>query len=62
MIHVICGAPCAGKSTYVRANASPNETVIDLDSMALSMGADKSHMATRAKEEKRGMTQTSGGN
>lgn len=45
MIHIICGAPCAGKSTYVRANASPNETVIDLDSLALSMGADKSHMA-----------------
>lgn len=31
MVTLICGPPCAGKTTYVRAHARPGDTVLDAD-------------------------------
>lgn len=39
MIHVIIGAPCAGKSTYVRENAQPGDVIVDFDRIAQAIGA-----------------------
>lgn len=40
MIHVVIGAPCAGKSTFVRENAKSGDIVIDYDELARALGAD----------------------
>ena len=45
MIHVICGAPCSGKSTYVKENAKDGDLRIDYDVIAQALGATKSHEA-----------------
>lgn len=37
MITVVTGAPCSGKSTYVRDNAANDDVVIDLDVLALAL-------------------------
>ncbi len=37
MIEVISGAPCAGKSTYIRNKAQPGDIIIDLDRIALAI-------------------------
>lgn len=38
MLHVICGAPCAGKTTYVEQNAKENDLIIDADKIAKAFG------------------------
>ena len=40
MIHVVIGAPCAGKSTYVRENAKRGDVIVDYDSLAKALGAE----------------------
>ncbi|MFJ4434594.1 AAA family ATPase [Streptomyces sp. NPDC088923] len=43
MLFVITGPPAAGKSSWIKAHAKPEDVVIDLDLMALAMagpGAD----------------------
>jgi predicted kinase len=37
MIYVVSGAPCSGKSTYIRENAKPGSVVIDMDRIALAL-------------------------
>lgn len=32
-VYIVYGAPCAGKSTWVRENADPEDLVVDLDSI-----------------------------
>lgn len=44
MIHVIIGAPCSGKSTYVRENAKEDDVRVDYDLIASALGAE-SHSA-----------------
>ena len=46
MITVVSGAPCSGKSTYIREHAKPGDIVIDLDplSRALTVGYEDGHM------------------
>ena len=44
MLHVVCGAPCAGKTTYVENNAGENEVVIDTDKIAAAFGG-KDHQS-----------------
>lgn len=39
MIHVVIGAPCAGKSTYVREHAKSGDVIVDYDSIARALGA-----------------------
>ena len=40
MIHVVIGAPCAGKSTYVRENAKSGDVIVDFDAIARALGAN----------------------
>lgn len=40
-VSIVCGPPAAGKSTYVRANAGPVDTVIDFDVIRKAVGGDK---------------------
>lgn len=44
MLHIIVGAPCSGKSTYVREHAKEGDLRIDYDAIAQTLGA-KSHMS-----------------
>ena len=46
MIHVIIGAPCSGKSTYVKEHAQDGDLCVDYDEIAKSIGSSASHMAT----------------
>ena len=39
MLHVIIGAPCAGKSTYVRNHAKDGDVIVDYDAIARALGA-----------------------
>lgn len=39
MIHVVTGAPCSGKTTFVNEHKRENDVVIDLDSLAVALGA-----------------------
>lgn len=43
MVTVVTGAPCSGKSSYVRAHARPGDVVIDFDVMAQAFGSPSSH-------------------
>lgn len=45
MIHVIIGAPCAGKSTFVKENAKDGDVIVDFDLIAKALGA-KEHLPT----------------
>lgn len=45
MIHVICGAPCSGKSHYVKHHAKQGEIVIDADKIAEAIGSGVKHQA-----------------
>jgi len=48
-VKLICGPPAAGKSTYVRANARPDDVIIDLDMIARQCGMGRHRPgATRA--------------
>lgn len=46
---IVCGPPCAGKSTYVREHAGPRDVVIDVDSIASSIDADYEHWQGKLK-------------
>ena len=43
MLHVVTGAPCAGKTTFVREHKQSGDIVIDMDALAVSLGADDMH-------------------
>lgn len=45
-ITVVVGPPCAGKSTYIAEQKSPDDVVVDFDRMAQAMGASRAHAAT----------------
>lgn len=38
MLHVICGPPCSGKSTYVREHAEDGDLLVDYDVIAQAFG------------------------
>lgn len=43
MITVVTGAPCSGKTTYVRNHAAVGDIVIDFDTMAQAFGSPTTH-------------------
>lgn len=45
MIHVITGAPCSGKSTYIKEHKALGDLVIDFDEIAFCLGSDERHNA-----------------
>lgn len=47
MIHVVCGPPCAGKSTYVRENARDGDVIVDYDLIAQAFGCSEPHQSRR---------------
>jgi len=42
-ITLVCGPPCAGKTTYVEQHAQPDDLVVDLDHLAQLLGSPRSH-------------------
>lgn len=45
MIHIILGAPCSGKSTYVSEHRKEGDVVVDFDKLAAAFGSDTQHEA-----------------
>lgn len=43
VLTVVMGAPCSGKSTYVREHAKPGDIVIDFDVLAQALGSPVPH-------------------
>lgn len=43
MIHIITGAPCSGKSTFVREHKADGDLVIDFDEIAFCLGSEKKY-------------------
>ena len=50
MVHVITGAPCSGKSTYIEEHAKQGDLIIDFDKMAVAMGAESHNLTSHIKE------------
>lgn len=48
MLTVVVGPPCAGKSTYVAANAREGDVTVDYDALARALGSPRRHEAPRA--------------
>lgn len=49
-VHLICGPPGAGKTTYVKDHAGPDDVVIDLDEIRRTVGAGQASMWRMAAE------------
>lgn len=45
IVHVVCGAPCSGKSTFIANNKNDGDIVIDLDAIAQAIGYADTHGA-----------------
>lgn len=56
---LVYGPPCAGKTTWVRAHASPGDTIVDWDQLAVNAGSPVTHdhppyfAAAASRERKR---------
>lgn len=50
-IRLVCGPPAAGKTSYVKEKAQPNDLVIDLDVLRAAYGDEKQAMLARTSLE-----------
>lgn len=51
MIHVIHGAPCSGKSTYIREHAKAGDLIVDLDEITKAIGVPDHDYSKTAKPD-----------
>lgn len=42
-VTVVCGPPCAGKTTWVREHAQPGDLIVDYDDIARRLGSRRDH-------------------
>lgn len=56
-VTLVCGPPCAGKSTLVASRALPGELVLDQDEIARTQGSGREwlHSAPRVRRANRAM-------
>jgi len=47
MLHVIIGAPCSGKSTFIREHAAEGDVLVDYDAIAQAFGCKEAHQVRR---------------
>jgi hypothetical protein len=40
---IVCGPPCSGKTTYIREHAKPDDIVIDLDTIMMTLDPNYRH-------------------
>lgn len=45
-VKVVIGAPCSGKSTYIKKVRGPDDVVVDFDALAKALGSMVSHRST----------------
>ena len=45
IVHVVSGAPCSGKTTFVHDNMNDGDIIIDLDAIAQALGYSQTHGA-----------------
>lgn len=45
MIHIVTGAPCSGKSTFVEEHRKADDLVVDFDKIATALGSETEHDA-----------------
>jgi AAA domain-containing protein len=43
-VTLVCGPPCAGKTTWVADHAKPGDTVLDIDVLAKLCGSNREHV------------------
>lgn len=46
-VTLVCGPPCAGKSTHVEQHAKPDDLILDLDAIAQQFGSPNTHTHKR---------------
>ena len=57
---LVTGSPCAGKTTYVQQHAGPDDTVLDMDAIAVDLGSDRDWRHRQVKVDRANRRMRSG--